>query len=89
MLAPPPDMDIAAWSDGLLVTRNMRLIDFLAEVRRYRPGYLGCSMDIADLRLSGAFRLEDTDKLLAILPRILPVHVRYRTRWWVSLERRV
>ena len=89
MLAPPPDMDIAAWSDGLLLTRNMRLIDFLAEVRRYRPGYLGCSMDIADLRLSGAFRLEDTDKLLAILPRILPVHVRYRTRWWVSLERRV
>jgi ferric-dicitrate binding protein FerR (iron transport regulator) len=87
--APPPDMDVAAWADGLIVTRNMRLTDFLSEVGRYRPGYLGCSMDSADLRLSGVFRLEDTDKLLAILPRTLPVQVRYRTRWWVSVERRV
>mgnify|MGYP006151463505 CR=1 FL=1 len=72
---------------GLIVTRDMRLADFLAEVGRYRHGYLGCSADIADLRLSGVFRLEDTDKLLAILPQTLPVRLRYRSRWWVSLER--
>lgn len=87
MLAAPLDMDVGAWADGLIVTRGMRLADFLSEVGRYRHGYLGCSADVADLRLSGVFRLEDTDKLLAILPQTLPVHVRYRTRWWVSLER--
>lgn len=87
IIAPPPTMDIGAWADGLIVTRDMRLSDFLAEVGRYRHGYLGCSADIADLRLSGVFRLEDTDKLLAILPQTLPVQLRYRTRWWVSLER--
>ncbi|MNP84020.1 fec operon regulator FecR [compost metagenome] len=65
----------------------MRLADFLKEVNRYRRGYLACASDIADLRLSGVFRLEDTDKLLAILPRTLPVQLRYRTRWWVALER--
>jgi transmembrane sensor len=85
--APPADMDSGAWADGLIVTRGMRLADFLAEVGRYRHGYLGCSADIADLRLSGVFRLEDTDALLAVLTRTLPVQVRYRTRWWVSLER--
>ncbi len=69
-------MDIGAWADGLIVTRNMRLADFLDEVGRYRRGYLGCAADIADLRLSGVFRLEDTDKLLALLPRTLPVQVR-------------
>jgi ferric-dicitrate binding protein FerR (iron transport regulator) len=87
VLAPPAEMDIGAWADGLIVTRDMRLGDFLAEVGRYRHGYLGCSADIADLRLSGVFRLEDTDKLLAVLAQTLPVQVRYRTRWWVSLER--
>lgn len=87
LLAPPLEMDIGAWADGLIVTRDMRLADFLAEVGRYRHGYLGCSADIADLRLSGVFRLEDTDKLLAILPQTLPVRLRYRSRWWVSLER--
>lgn len=40
-----------------------------------------------DLRLSGVFRLENTDTLLAILPQTLPVQLRYRTRWWVTLER--
>ncbi|MCY1308012.1 hypothetical protein D9M70_579870 [compost metagenome] len=48
---------------------------------------LGCADDIADLRLSGVFRLEDTDKLLQLLPQTLPVKVSYRTRWWVRLER--
>ncbi|MGY4641720.1 FecR domain-containing protein [Pseudomonas sp. TE24901] len=87
VVAPPLDMDAGAWADGLIITRGMRLEDFLAEVGRYRQGYLGCSTDVGDLRLSGVFRLEDTDTLLAILPKTLPVQVRYRTRWWVSLER--
>lgn len=86
---PPLDMDIGAWVDGLIVTRNMRLADFLSEVGRYRHGYLGCSADVGDLRLSGVFRLEDTDRLLAVVTQTLPVQVRYRTRWWVSLERSV
>ncbi|MHC8329991.1 FecR domain-containing protein [Pseudomonas sp. LB1P83] len=88
-LAPPLDMDAGAWVDGLIVTRNMRLGDFLNEVARYRHGYLACSADIADLRLSGVFRLKNTDKLLAILPQTLPVQLRHRTRWWVTLERQV
>jgi ferric-dicitrate binding protein FerR (iron transport regulator) len=33
------------------------------------------------------FRLEDTDKLLAVVTQTLPVQLRYRTRWWVSLQR--
>lgn len=86
---PALDMDAGAWVDGLIVTRNMRLGDFLREVGRYRPGVLNCAADIADLRLSGVFRLEDTDKLLAVLPQTLPVQLRYRTRWWVNVERAV
>jgi ferric-dicitrate binding protein FerR (iron transport regulator) len=86
-VAPALDMDAGAWVDGLIVTRNMRLGDFLGEVGRYRQGFLTCASDISDLRLSGVFRLEDTDKLLSILPQTLPVQLRYRTRWWVTLER--
>ncbi|QBF24544.1 FecR family protein [Pseudomonas tructae] len=81
------DMDAGAWAEGLIVTRDMRLGDFLAEVGRYRHGYVSCAADIADLRLSGVFRLDDTDKLLQLLPQTLPVKVNYRTRWWVRLER--
>ncbi len=52
-----PQMDAVAWADGLIVTRDMRLADFLAEVARYRNGYLGCAAEVADLRLSGVYRL--------------------------------
>ncbi|WP_028693263.1 FecR domain-containing protein [Pseudomonas cremoricolorata] len=86
-LVADPDMDASAWIDGLIVTRGMRLHDFLAEVARYRRGRVVCADDIADLRLSGVFRLQDTDKLLAVLPQTLPVRVEYRTRWWVTLRR--
>lgn len=47
------DMDAMAWTEGLIVTQDMRLSNFLAQVSRYRHGYLGCSNEIADLRLSG------------------------------------
>lgn len=87
--APALDMDAGAWVDGLIVTRNMRLENFLHEVGRYRSGYLSCAADIADLRLSGVFRLDDTDNLLAIVAHTLPVQLRYRTRWWVTIERQV
>lgn len=86
-LLQQPDMDAGAWTEGLIVTRDMRLRDFLAEVGRYRHGIVSCSDEIADLRLSGVFRLEDTDQLLQLLPQTLPVNVSYRTRWWVRLER--
>ena len=80
------DMDAMAWTEGLIVTRDMRLFDFLSQVSRYRHGYLSCSDDIADLRLSGVFRLEDPEQLLQLLPRTLPVRLRQRTRWWVRVE---
>ncbi|MNZ63955.1 fec operon regulator FecR [compost metagenome] len=87
-LAQQPNMDSGAWAEGLIVTRDMRLADFLAEVARYRHGHLGCAAEIADLRLSGVFRLDDTDKLIDLLPQTLPVRVQRRTDWWVTVEGR-
>ncbi|MDH4553732.1 FecR family protein [Pseudomonas sp. BN417] len=88
LAVPQLDMEAGAWAEGLIVTRDMRLADFLAEVSRYRNGRLACAESIRDLRLSGVFRLDDTDKLLALLPRTLPVQLNYRTRWWVTVEAR-
>ncbi|MCX2901684.1 DUF4880 domain-containing protein [Pseudomonas mandelii] len=87
-LAPLSDLEAGAWIDGLIVPRNMRLADFLKELSRHRSGHLSCAADIADLRLTGAFRLDDTDRVLADLVQTLPIQLHYRTRWWVSVQRR-
>ncbi|MEG1340742.1 MAG: FecR domain-containing protein [Pseudomonas sp.] len=75
-----------AWTQGMLTVIEWRLADFVSELRRYRPGVLRCTADIADLRLSGAFRIDDTDTILENLTASLPVKVRYMTRYWVSIE---
>lgn len=78
-----------AWSQGLLVVDNQRLDDFLAELGRYRSGWLRADPAVAGLRLSGVFPLgpqADTDAVLGLLPNSLPVQVRTRAHWWVVVE---
>ncbi|MDF9618437.1 FecR domain-containing protein [Pseudomonas entomophila] len=75
-----------AWAQGMLVTVDWRLGDVIHQLGRYRPGYLGCAGEVAGLRLSGAFKLDDTDVALASLEDALPVRARRMTRYWVRLE---
>lgn len=75
-----------AWAQGMLMAIDWRLGDLLEEIARYRPGVLQCSPAVAGLRLSGAFRLDDSDTLLQNLNSSLPVRVRYLTRYWVRVE---
>lgn len=76
------------WSHGVLRAEKMRLADFAAELGRYRPGLLRCDPEVAELRISGAFQLADTDLALSALARTLPVDIRYRTRYWVTIAPR-
>ncbi|WP_437879799.1 FecR domain-containing protein [Pseudomonas sp. LRF_L74] len=77
-----------AWSQGRLVIDNWRLDRTLAELQRYRPGFIGCADYIASLRLSGAYPLDDTDRALAAIAQALPVRIETRTRYWVSVKPR-
>jgi transmembrane sensor len=79
------DPHIADWSNGALYADRMRLGDFAAELGRYRVGVLRCDPAVADLRITGAFQLDNTDSILAALPDTLPVQLVYRTRYWVTL----
>ncbi|WP_415834664.1 FecR domain-containing protein [Kerstersia similis] len=81
-----PGMDMMAWTEGQLVAQDMLLSDFLAEIGRYRPGRLDWAPEIASLRISGTYQLNDTDSLLALLPRVLPVEIGQRTRYWTTVR---
>ena len=75
-----------AWSRGQLIVDDVTLGDFLADLARYRPGVIDCAPAVAQLRLSGVFPLADTQRILNMLPNSLPVQVRSRTPYWVSVE---
>lgn len=75
-----------SWVQGMLHAREQRLADFVAELARYRTGVLRCSAEVADLRISGIYQLNDSGHILASLPQVLPVKVNFLTRYWVTVE---
>ena len=75
-----------AWVQGMLSVDDWRLGDFIEELGRYRPGVLRCTTAVQNLRISGAFRIDDTDTVLENLGKTLPVNVRFFTRYWASIE---
>ncbi|MBT9573847.1 amino acid ABC transporter substrate-binding protein [Pseudomonas umsongensis] len=74
-----------AWTRGMLVVDNARLEDLVREIGRYRPGLLGVAPEVADLRITGSFPLQNTDLALSALLPTLPVQIEHRTQWWVTV----
>jgi len=75
-----------AWTQGMVVARRMRLSDLIAELDRYHPGFLRCHPDVADLRISGTFPALARERSLQLLAETLPVQVRQRSSYWVTVE---
>nr|WP_165496939.1 MULTISPECIES: FecR domain-containing protein [Pseudomonas] len=79
------DPQVPGWREGVIVANDQALGDFLRELDRYRPGILRWSPALESLRVTGSFRLDDTDQILALLAASLPLEVHARTRFWVTL----
>ncbi|PLQ00306.1 FecR domain-containing protein [Cupriavidus pauculus] len=74
-----------SWANGLLSGTNMRLADVLAELGRYRRGRIDCDPAIANLTISGAYRIDDTDRTLRFLEKVLPIRISYFSRYWIRV----
>ncbi len=79
------DTASAAWAQGSLVVNDWTLREVVAELARYRRGRLACDPAVANIKVSGAFPIHDTDKALSVIARSFPVRVASLTRYWVSL----
>lgn len=82
----PVDKSVLAWTRGMLMADNMRLADFVSELTRYRNGVLRCDPAIANLRISGAFPINDTRRTLSMLAQTYPINVTSRLGdYWIML----
>lgn len=84
----PFDALMPGWREGVLMAKDQPLGDFLRELSTYRPGVLRWEPELEALRVTGSFRLDDTDRVLALLAASLPLEVHSRTRYWVTLQPR-
>jgi transmembrane sensor len=76
------EMDASAWTRGQLVARSLPLQALLTELARYQRGWVSCSPQVAGLKVSGVFQLDDVDLALDALGDSLPVRVERFTRFW-------
>lgn len=76
-----------AWEDGVVELNNEPLGYLVAQLRNYRAGVIRIEPEVASMRVSGLFGLDDSDASLDALPKILPVKVSRATDFWVTIER--
>lgn len=78
-----------AWQHGRLVFDMTPLPDVLAELQRYRPGYLLIGDErLRALRVSGSFRLDRLDDALATLERAFPLTIERYTDYVLVMQPR-
>ncbi len=82
----PFDVLQLGWRDGVLTAQNQPLGDFLRELERYRPGVLRWDSSLESMRVTGSFRLDDTDRILNLLAQTHGFKVQARTKYWVTLS---
>nr|WP_262379916.1 FecR domain-containing protein [Pseudomonas sp. WS 5414] len=75
----------SAWTQGLLIAERMPLAEVIAELDRYRPGLLRCAAEVAGLRVSGSFSLDQPDASLDLLARTLPIRIQRVMGYWASV----
>ncbi|WP_439515128.1 FecR family protein [Oceanibaculum nanhaiense] len=76
-----------AWRQGQVVFRQRPLAEVLAALDRYRPGaILLLDSALGQRPVTGAFDIDDTDKALAAIEKVLGLHVRRVTPYLVLIS---
>ena len=80
------DASVGAWQQGSIIAINRPLAELLADLSRYRTGVLRCDPRIAQLKVSGAFPINNTDLALAALESGFSLRITRYSRYWVNVS---
>lgn len=77
-----------AWVDGVIEADDATLGAVLDGLAAHRPGWLLFDEEVSALRVSGVFRLDNTDRALTALESVLPIEIDRVTDWVVRVRLR-
>ncbi|MGC1329419.1 FecR domain-containing protein [Pseudomonas sp.] len=83
---PAPGAEHGAWRDGMLIARSLPLSQVLAELGRYRVGYLGWEATLANAPVSGNFSTVNPEQSVALIARAYGWRVRQVSRYWLRVS---
>lgn len=71
----------AAWQNGYIQVDNLALQSLIEELARYRSGFLLCHPDVREMKVSGAYSVDDIDASLNSLTQTFPLKIQQITRF--------
>jgi len=77
---------VSAWRRGVFVADRLPLADLLDVFSRYRAGLLRAASGVAELQISGVFRLDDIERALLQVADTLPVRLTLHGRYVAAFE---
>lgn len=73
------------WTEGVLVVNDRPISYMVDALRPYFPGIIRLHSEVAGLRVTGVFRLDDPQQAMDMLAQTLPVRVSWFTPYFVSV----
>lgn len=77
-----------SWEDGRLSVNDWSLGEVIEALQPYRRGVLRVSAHAAQLRVSGVFSLDNSERALASLEQTMPLQIKHYLGFWTQIERR-
>ncbi|MCW8356716.1 DUF4880 domain-containing protein [Marinomonas pontica] len=74
-----------SWRNGLLIVDDMPLAEFVAEIGRYRHGFINLDPAVASLRVVGTFPTQDANLVFDMLENTFDIQVKRLLPWWTSI----
>ncbi|MET0183917.1 MAG: FecR domain-containing protein [Achromobacter sp.] len=84
-----PPIEPGAWLRGTLVVQDMPLGDLIAELSRYRLGYLHCDARVAQRRITAVVHLDNLDRALDFLAAAHGLTITRHSRYWITVAAQV
>lgn len=80
---------VLAWREGQLILDNLTLSEAVPQINRYleKPLILS-SQSVAELRIGGIYNTNDIQRLVEVLPEILPVKLKQRKDGSIQISKR-
>lgn len=73
-----------AWINGMLITKDTPLPEFLQQLSRHFPGHYQVKGEAHSVQVSGSFRLDNRDNILNVLQAAYALKLTKTRRWLVS-----
>ncbi|UJO99916.1 MAG: FecR family protein [Nitrosomonas sp.] len=76
----------ASWIEARLVYQDAPLTQVIADLARYRKGFMRINEAAGQLRFTGVLPADDPEAALSILENALPIQTKRHSKWFIRID---